>query len=88
MSEHSINAPEPGPSSTPGAFYARRYRARRKDGIFVVRVRISPAVVDFLVKAGFLGEKTQKHETIERALYMLLNTAARFGVRCDGMPSR
>jgi hypothetical protein len=86
MSE-PMNAP--GLSQNPAAVCARRYRARRKDGIFVARIRISPAVVKFLVDSGFLAENDlRRHEDIERAIYALLNTANRLRVRYDGVPLR
>jgi hypothetical protein len=66
---------------TPAALRQRRYRARRKDGVRCVRIRVSEPAINALVEGGFLAAGPCQDADIERAIYGLLNAARAAGVR-------
>jgi hypothetical protein len=59
----------------------RRYRARRKDGVRCVRIRMSDQALQALVEGGFLAAGRHHDADVERAIYGLLNMAHSAGLR-------
>jgi hypothetical protein len=65
---------------TSAALRARRYRARKRQGICCLRVRLRAIVIANLVADGFLQPNWCSDVDVEHALYSLYNAARAAGV--------
>jgi hypothetical protein len=65
---------------TSAAVRARRCRARKREGIRCVRVRLRDVVIANLIADGFLPPDWRSDVDVEHALYSLYNAARAAGV--------
>jgi hypothetical protein len=63
------------PAITSAAARARRYRARKREGIRCLRVRLRQVVITNLIADGFLPPDWRSDRDVEHALYALYNAA-------------
>jgi 3'-phosphoadenosine 5'-phosphosulfate sulfotransferase (PAPS reductase)/FAD synthetase len=75
----SASASAPASPST-GAARAKRYRERKKDGTWCVRIRMTEPAAKALAEMGFMSQGQLKDADVERAIYGLLNAARKAGL--------